>query len=212
MKRKKLGEILQDRGQISAANLQKLFKEQEGKMVRLGELILETGLVDKPQLVNAIEEVSRVPYLDCTAIECEMEALQLIPKAMALRLDILPIRMDRLQMVVALAEPQNIATIDEVRFTSGKGLSPRFGFRAEIEAAIERSLRPSRERRTTKAERHKRRQLLESRDHGGVYFDQFAPGEPGSHSGNSGGVKQEKNSRGPAGIGNHSEGHRQALQ
>jgi type II secretory ATPase GspE/PulE/Tfp pilus assembly ATPase PilB-like protein len=138
MKRKKLGEILQDRGQISAANLQKLFKEQEGKMVRLGELILETGLVDKPQLVNAIEEVSRVPYLDCTAIECELEALQLIPKAMALRLDILPIRMDHLQMVVAMAEPQNISTIDEVRFTSGKGLSPRFGFRAEIEAAIER--------------------------------------------------------------------------
>lgn len=138
MKRKKLGEILQDRGHISAANLQKLFKEQEGKMVRLGELILETGLVDKTSLVNAMEEVSRVPYLDCTAIECNAEVLQMIPKSMAVRLDILPIRMDQSQMVVAMAEPQNIATIDEVRFSSGKDLSPRFGFRAEIQSAIER--------------------------------------------------------------------------
>ncbi len=47
MKRKRLGEILKDRGEISEADLQNLFKEQQGKMVRLGELILERGLVDK---------------------------------------------------------------------------------------------------------------------------------------------------------------------
>src|ERR1019366_5239333 len=69
MKRKKLGEILQERGQISAADLQQLFKDQEGKMVRLGELILERGLVDKPSLVKALEEVSRVQYVDCTTVQ-----------------------------------------------------------------------------------------------------------------------------------------------
>ncbi len=139
MKRKKLGELLQDRGQISAVNLQKLFKEQEGKMVRLGELILETGLVEKPSLITALEEVSRVPYLDCSANTCEVEVLQLIPKSMAMRLDVLPIRMDNMRMVVAMAEPQNIATIDELRFNTGKDISPRFGFKAEIEGAIERN-------------------------------------------------------------------------
>lgn len=139
MKRKRLGEILQARGQISAANLQKLFKEQENKMVRLGELILETGLVDKPSLVKAIEEVSRVTYVDCASVRSDLEALEFIPKSMALRLDILPICMDQTRLVVAMAEPQNVTTIDEVRFTSGKDLSPRFGFRAEIQEAILRN-------------------------------------------------------------------------
>ncbi len=136
MKRRKLGEILEERGQISAANLQKLFKEQEGKMVRLGELILERGLVDKPSLVKALEEVSRVPYLDCTTIQCEAAVLQSIPKPMAVRLDILPVRMDESRLIVVMAEPQNIAAIDELRFTCGKDISPRFGFRAEILSAI----------------------------------------------------------------------------
>src|ERR1700680_235938 len=113
MKRKKLGEILQDRGQISAANLQQLFKEQEGKMVRLGELILERGLVDKPSLVKALEEVSRVPYLDCTTIQCEAAVLQLIPKPMAVRLDILPLRMEQARRVVVVAAPHNITPLDE---------------------------------------------------------------------------------------------------
>ena len=135
MKRKKLGEILQDRGQISAADLQQLFKEQEGKMVRLGELILERGLVDKASLVKALEEVSHVPYLDCTAIQCDPAALQSIPKSMAVRLEILPVHVDQSQIVVAMVEPQNITTIDELRFTSGKDISPRLGFRAEILSA-----------------------------------------------------------------------------
>jgi type IV pilus assembly protein PilB len=139
MKRKKLGEILQDRGQISASDLQQLFNEQEGKMVRLGELILERGLVDKPSLVKALEEVSRVAYLDCATIQCDTAVLRSIPKSMAVRLDILPIHMDQSRMVVAMAEPQNVATIDELRFTTGMDISPRLGFRAEIMSAIVRN-------------------------------------------------------------------------
>jgi type IV pilus assembly protein PilB len=139
MKRKRLGEILQGRGKISAASLEQLFKEQQGKVVRLGELILERGLVDKASLIEALEEVSRVPYLDCSTIRCEKNALQAIPGAVAERLAILPIRMENSALVVAMAEPQNLAVIDELRFTSGKTISPRLSFRTEILAAIARN-------------------------------------------------------------------------
>ena len=143
MKRKRLGEILKDRGQISEEDLQNLFKEQEGKIVRLGELILERGLVDKSSLVRALEEVSHVPYNDCSALVCDPAVLHTIPKAMAVRLDILPVRMDQSKLVVVMAEPQNVATIDEVRFTTGKDISPRLGFRAEIQSAIFRNYEPA---------------------------------------------------------------------
>jgi len=136
MKRKKLGEILHERGQISEVNLQKLFTEQEGKMVRLGELILERGLVEKASLIKALEDVSRVPYMDCTTVQCDAAVLQSVPKAMAVRLDALPVCMEQSKLVVVMAEPQNVITIDELRFTTGKNISPRFGFRAEIQTAI----------------------------------------------------------------------------
>jgi type IV pilus assembly protein PilB len=139
MKRKMLGEILRDRGQISDANLQQLFKEQKGKIVRLGELILERGLVDKSSLVKALEEISRVPYLDSTTTQCDLEVLQIIPKAMAVRLAVLPVRMDHTRLIVVMAEPQNIASINELLFTSGKDISPRFGFCGEILSAISRN-------------------------------------------------------------------------
>jgi len=66
MKRKRLGEILEDRGDLTADSLRKLFDEHERQDHPPGELILESGLVEKSALISALEEVSRVPYLDCS--------------------------------------------------------------------------------------------------------------------------------------------------
>jgi type IV pilus assembly protein PilB len=139
MKRKRLGEILQERGKISKASLDQLFLEQNNKIIRLGELILERGLVDKSSLVSALEEVARVPYLDCTSVRCESKALEAIPISVAQRLAVLPVRYETAALVVAMAEPQNLAIIDELRFMSGNTISPRFGFRTEILDAIFRN-------------------------------------------------------------------------
>ena len=109
---------------------------------------------------------------------------------MAVRLDILPVRLEQSRLIVVMAEPQNIATINELRFTCGKDISPRFGFRAEIQSAIVRNYdhivstapaRPSSVRGPT-GTRH--------RD--GIHLDQYPPGQSGSHSGNSSGTQSEK--------------------
>ena len=68
MKKKRLGEVLRDRGMISSADLQKVVGDQQGKVIHLGELMLERGLVSKEDLGAALEEVARIPYLDCSTI------------------------------------------------------------------------------------------------------------------------------------------------
>ncbi len=139
MKRKRLGELLQERGKISAESLQQLFRDQKDKAMRLGELILERGLVEKSALTKALEEVSQVPYMDCTNVTCDPLALQAIPYDVARRLAILPIRMEPSMLVVAMAEPQNLPVLDELRFISGKTISPRIGFLQEIASGISRN-------------------------------------------------------------------------
>jgi type IV pilus assembly protein PilB len=138
MKRKRLGEVLQERGQISHADLAKAIQEQQGKVIFLGELLLERGLVNQKDLVSALEEVAHVPYVDAAAAEVEPDALKLIPHSVAKRFCVLPLRRDGVRVVVIMAEPQNLGTIDELRFTAGVAISPRLGFRNEIFAAIER--------------------------------------------------------------------------
>jgi type IV pilus assembly protein PilB len=137
MKRKKLGEVLHDRGKISTADLLKIVGEQQGKVIHLGELMLERGLVAKEDLGAALEEVSHIPYLDCTSIRPDPGALKLVPRSMAERLCVLPLRTEHKRLIVAMAAPQNLSALDELRFTTGWEISPRLSFRIELQKAID---------------------------------------------------------------------------
>ncbi len=138
MKKKRLGEVLRERGHLSAADLNKVLLDQQGKRIHLGELLLQRGMVAKIDLVSALAEISTIPYLDCTRVQVDPEALKLIPHAMAKRCNVLPFKIQESSLVVVMAEPQNLHLLDELRFKTGKKISPRLGFRSEIALAIDR--------------------------------------------------------------------------
>jgi type IV pilus assembly protein PilB len=87
-------------------------------------------------LVSALVETSRIPYFDCHSVEVDAEALQLISATMARSCCALPLETVGNKLVVVMAEPQNLRFLDELRFKSGMQISPRLGFRAEVEAAL----------------------------------------------------------------------------
>jgi type IV pilus assembly protein PilB len=137
MKKKRLGELLRDRGQVTPEDLSKALDEHHQKLVLLGEVLLQRGYVDRSNLIGALEEVTKVPYLDCSSAQVEPEVLKLIPRATAVRFCVLPLRMERHRLVVVMAEPQNMQILTELGFVAGRGITPQFGFRAEILTAIE---------------------------------------------------------------------------
>src|SRR5579863_1286531 len=138
MGRKKIGEFLVEKGRISAAALESALREQQGKTVRLGEMLLSRGAVRREGLIEALTEVLQIEYLDVASIEVDPAALKLIPRAIAVQHSALPVRLEGKKLVIAMADPQNLPSLDQLRFSSGMDLSPRFGFRHEIANAIER--------------------------------------------------------------------------
>jgi type IV pilus assembly protein PilB len=142
MKRKKLGEVLRERGKISLTDLQNVVSDQQGKMLYLGEILLERGLVSKLDIAAALQEVSHFAYLDCSTVTAEGPALALVTRAVAERCLALPIRLEGKSLVVAMAEPQNLAIVAELRFTAGVDIAPRLAFRSELKDAIQRNYGP----------------------------------------------------------------------
>jgi type IV pilus assembly protein PilB len=138
-KKKRLGEVLQSHGKISKADLAGALEEQQGKVIQLGELLIERGLTSKVDLVYALEEVNNIPYVDCGDAHPEPDAIRLIPRALAERSCALPIRRENSRLVVVLAQPQDLGLLDELRFSTGMGISPRLGFKEEILAGIRRA-------------------------------------------------------------------------
>src|SRR3984885_7846067 len=142
MKKKRLGEVLRERGNVSAENLTRALQEQQGKLVHLGELLLQGGSVSKKDLIAALAEVTSVPYFDCTKAHVPADVLETIPAGMAWRFNVLPIKLANKNLTVVLEEPQNLQIIDELRFKTGKTIVPQLGFHGEIRAAIERHYGP----------------------------------------------------------------------
>ena len=138
MKKKRLGEILCERGQISAADLKKALQDQQGKLVHLGELLLERKLVSKKELTEAVSDVSGVEYLDCEELHPPTEVIALIPAALARRCLTVPVQAESKKLVVVMATPQNVQLLDELQFKTGMTIAPRFGFQNEVLAAIQR--------------------------------------------------------------------------
>jgi type IV pilus assembly protein PilB len=137
MAKKKLGEVLRERGHISPEDLSKALDEQHRKVSLLGEVLLQRGLVGKENLVAALEEVTKVPYVDCRSAQIDSEVLKLVPRHIAVKHCAMPLALDGQKAVMVMAEPQSVQAIDELRFVAGKVISPRLGFRSEIMIAIE---------------------------------------------------------------------------
>ena len=138
MKKKKLGEVLRERGSVSAADLNRALQEQQGKLIHLGEVLLKSRSVSKKDLIAALADVTSVPYFDCTTVRVPADVLKAIPAAMARRFNVLPVKLEDKRLTVVLEEPQNLQVIDELRFRTGKIIEPRLGFQTEIRAAIEK--------------------------------------------------------------------------
>ncbi len=65
--------------------------------------------------------------------------LKLLPHAIAKRCCVLPVHCQGTKLVVAMAEPQNLQVLDELRFSTGMDIISRLAFRTEISAAVDKA-------------------------------------------------------------------------
>jgi type IV pilus assembly protein PilB len=135
-KKKRVGELLVESGAIDEQGLLRALSIQEKKKGRLGEVILRNLSVSKRDLARAIEQVQGVPYLECPPLFIAPETLKKIPRDLAVKCCALPVETAKGVLVVAVAEPQSLALMDELRFAAGMPVSLRFSFRKDIMAGI----------------------------------------------------------------------------
>jgi len=163
MVKRKLGEVLRERGKISAEDLGNAISDQPRKLIRLGELLLARGLVQKEDISSALAEVTHVPYLDCASVSPTAEALRVIPQAEAERCCALPVELNGNRLTVIMCDPQNLSVLASLGFTSGATIVPRQASRERFCWRSRRTIRAGEQARPQKQEtmpRQSRRQAL----------------------------------------------------
>ena len=137
MQYKRLGEVLIAAGTISEEELQKGLALQKGTKQRLGSVLIENGIITEKELLDALQMQLGLDYVDLTKINIPTELAQVVPKNMAKQYQIVPVRVVKDELYLAMSDPLNFYAIEEVRKAVHKRIVPMVSTASSIEHAIQ---------------------------------------------------------------------------
>jgi len=137
-KRQVLGQILVERGLISLQDLEAALAEQKRTEEFLGKILSRMGLVSEDVLVPILADQLGIPHVRLRETVVESQALAKVPAKFANHYTLLPIRVINNTLEVAIADPFDVQTIDELRLLLDCDVRPVLAGPQEIREAIQR--------------------------------------------------------------------------
>ncbi len=134
--KKKVGDLLVEKGLISSEQLADALKEQKATGVRLGEVLVTRGLISEDQLVDIMSERLSVPRISIKQMVIDPSVVQEIPVEVARRYSLIPVFRIGNALTVAMADPLNVIAIEEIQYQTGKTIKRAIAPAAEIGKAI----------------------------------------------------------------------------
>src|SRR5262249_34887243 len=136
--RKRLGEILIDRGKLDEAGLDRALRLQEETHEKLGALLVTLGLVAQREVTEALAFQLDLPLVEAKGYP-ELPVLEERISARFLReARALPLAEDEDELTLAMADPTDSYTISAFEMVTGRRIKPRVAIPTELEAALER--------------------------------------------------------------------------
>jgi len=136
---RRIGQVLVDLGYISDEQLELLLDEQHQRPGQLlGQVAMDMGLVNDEQLAQALAEQTSLRTVTLGDLTIEPEVLAMVTEPMAQMYRIIPIKFEDDTLTVAMCDPQNLGTQDELRTFLGFNIGVVVATEPAILAALDR--------------------------------------------------------------------------
>lgn len=137
-KKELFGEILIGTGKLKKSELTRALEEQKTTKLRLGEILLKLGLVDEETIVSALAEQLGIPYVRISGINISSDVIALVPIKLAHRFKLIPVKKQNNILTIAMSNPFDITTIDEIRVLTDCEIEVVISTETEIMEAIKK--------------------------------------------------------------------------
>jgi type IV pilus assembly protein PilB len=137
MAQRRLGQILVDLGYLTEDQLWDVLEEQKqspGEVI--GQVAVRMGLVTELQVTEALAEQWGMPVVKLSETNIPPKVLELVPQTMAEIYKIMPISLKNDVLTVAMADPQNVGALDDLRNFLGYDVRGAVSNLQEVEASI----------------------------------------------------------------------------
>ncbi len=133
---KRLGDMLIEAGYITQAQLEDALKVQKASGKRLGETLIDVGLIAERDIIDVLCLQLGIDFIDLSHTTLPVELTAIIPKALARRYTMVPVRATPDEVVIAMADPMNLIAQEEARAAARRRITPAISTRTAIDRAI----------------------------------------------------------------------------
>jgi len=144
MARLRLGEMLVQRGCIDSVQLQSALAHQRRWGGRIGRSIVQLGFMNEQAVLQSVGDQIGVPFFEIGDRAIPRHVLSLVPERLIRARKALPVERvgngKRGPLLVALVDPSDLPTLDDIAFATGMAVRPVLAGEADLDCAIARLL------------------------------------------------------------------------
>ncbi len=136
----RLGDLLLRSGLITQEQLEDALKQQKNSGTRLGKrlgsVLIELGYITERQVIEALQLQLGIEFVDLSSTIIPPEMAQLLSQNIAKKYNVIPIRVTKDTIFLAMSDPLNFVAVEDVKRATRKRVVPVIATEQAVERAI----------------------------------------------------------------------------
>ncbi|VVQ09377.1 Type II secretion system protein E [Pseudomonas fluorescens] len=133
----RLGDLLIDAGLLNDIQLQRALQEQKRTGFKLGRTVVDLGFVDEVRLLTALSEQLNISFIELKHFKFDKALVQTLPEAVARRFRVIVLSRLGEGLVVGMSDPLDLFALDEMDRLLKTRVQPAVVREAELLTALD---------------------------------------------------------------------------
>jgi type IV pilus assembly protein PilB len=135
---RRFGELLVERGSITAEQLAQALRQRQDPRERLGQTLVRLGMLAESDITDLLAQQFALPVATAEQLShAEPEAVQLVPEHLARQAGLLALRREGDTLEVAVGDPLDVISLDFLRALTGCSLRVLVARPSEVREAVD---------------------------------------------------------------------------
>ena len=142
--RRKLGELLIESGLLTIENLKDALEAQKNTGKRLGEVLIDMKIISEEEMAFSLAMQLKIPFIDLIDYSIKNDVIDCIPEEVCQKFICIPLSMKNNILDVAMADPLDLHIMKDLQFITGYNIQPAISTRSQIRDKLQQYYHPER--------------------------------------------------------------------
>ena len=134
---KRLLQFFVKHGKVDQVKMQAVEKSAASQGRSVISALASLNVMTEDEVASELSRALRVPLVDLSGVVFDDAAVQLVDQQVAVKLGVVPLRVEGNQLLLAMANPLDLEGIRELEFATGRRIRPTVALRSSLLEAIE---------------------------------------------------------------------------